>query len=92
MGTASYILAGTTEAMELSFGSCCHGAGEHYPAMLPKHRFQGKKLKIDLEEQGIFIQAGSISDLAEEAPLAYKNIHDVVDVVDKVGIAKRLPG
>ncbi|MEK7605916.1 MAG: RtcB family protein [Patescibacteria group bacterium] len=90
MGTASYVLAGTTEAMELSFGSCCHGAGRTLSRHAAKAQISGKKLKIDLEEQGIFIQAGSISDLAEEAPLAYKNIHDVVDVVDKVGIAKKV--
>ena len=90
MGTASYVLAGTTEGMKESFGSSCHGAGRRMSRHQAKRQVSGKTLKTDLEKQGVFIQAGSIKGLAEEAPLAYKDIHDVVDVVMEAGIAKKV--
>lgn len=90
MGTASYVLVGTDEAMSLSFGSTCHGAGRRMSRHAAKREVQGKKLKVELEKEGIFIQTGSIRGLAEEAPIAYKDIHDVVDVVHQAGIAKKV--
>lgn len=90
MGTSSYVLVGTSQSMLESFGSVCHGAGRTMSRHEAKKQVLGKQLKIDLEKMGIFIQVGSISGLAEEAPLAYKDIHDVVDVVDKAGIAKKV--
>ncbi len=92
MGTASYVLSGTNQSMRESFGSVCHGAGRTMSRHEAKRKVLGKQLKTDLEKKGIFIQAGSISDLAEEAPLAYKDIHDVVDVIDKVGLARKVAG
>ena len=50
----------------------------------------GYELRKELNNKGIFICTGSLSGLAEEAPQAYKNIDDVVDVVDSVGIAKKI--
>ncbi len=90
MGTASYVLCGTSKGMKESFGSSCHGAGRTMSRHEAKRQISGKKLKIELESEGIFIQAGSISGLAEEAPLAYKDIHDVVDVVSNIGIAEKV--
>jgi len=90
MGTASYVLAGTFQGMKDSFGSSCHGAGRTMSRHQAKRQVSGKQLKIELENQGVYIQAGSIKGLAEEAPLAYKDIHDVVDVVVEAGIAKKV--
>lgn len=90
MGTFSYVLSGTSEAMNLSFGSCCHGAGRTMSRHAAKKQISGKLLKQELEKQGIYIHAGSISGLSEEAPLAYKDIHNVVDVVEKVGLARKV--
>ena len=50
----------------------------------------GRTLHDDLLKSGIYIQAGSWQDLAQEAPFAYKNIDDVVNVVDMVGIARKV--
>ncbi|MBD3231819.1 RNA-splicing ligase RtcB [Candidatus Dependentiae bacterium] len=90
MGTASFVLAGTQEAMDVSFGSTCHGAGRTMSRSSAKKEIHGKKLKEKLEEEGIIIRAGSVSGLAEEAPLAYKDIDNVVDVVARAGIAKKV--
>lgn len=90
MGSASYVLAGTREGMKESFGSSCHGAGRRMSRHQAKRQASGKTLKTELEKQGVFVQAGSLRGLAEEAPLAYKDIRDVVDVVTEAGIAKKV--
>jgi len=87
MGTASYILVGTAQAQE-TFYSVCHGAGRVLSRHAAIKQIQGAKLRRQLEEKGIIVRCLSNRGLAEEAPLAYKDIHNVVDVVVKVGLAK----
>lgn len=89
MGTASYVLAGTEAGMQ-SLGSCCHGAGRRMSRMAAKRSIHGKQLKEDLERAGIYVAAGSYAGLAEEAPSAYKDVDDVIDVVCGVGIARKV--
>ena len=89
MGTASYVLVGTTKGKE-SFYSTCHGAGRRMSRHHAKKEIQGKQLLLNLEKEGIRIETGSVTDLSEEAPLAYKDIEDVVNVVDKIGLAKKV--
>lgn len=90
MGTASYVLVGTEQAMEQSFGSTCHGAGRRMSRHAAFRQVQGMQIKEELAHKGIAIKTGSIKGLAEEAPLAYKNIDDVIEVVHNVGIAKKV--
>ena len=90
MGTASYILIGQEESMKQSFGSSCHGAGRTMSRTQAKRRVRGENLKRELERKGISIVSGSMAGLAEEAPIAYKDVNDVVRVVENVGLARRV--
>jgi len=90
MGTSSWVLAGTTASMERSFGSSCHGAGRLMSRQKAKKTIRGDQVKIDLENKGIHIQAGSMSGLAEEAPGAYKDIDQVIEAVTGAGIARKI--
>ena len=90
MGTASYVLVGTDEAMTLTFGSTCHGAGRTMSRGEAKRKVQGHKLRAELEARGIAVRAASSSGLAEEAPLAYKDVDRVVDVVHEAGLARKV--
>lgn len=90
MGTGSYILVGQEKSLSETFGSTCHGAGRRMSRSQAKREIHGGKLKSTLENQGIVINAGSLSGLAEEAPNAYKNVDEVVEVVHQVGIAKKI--
>jgi tRNA-splicing ligase RtcB len=90
MGTSSWVLLGTSTSMDLSFGSTCHGAGRRMSRHQAKRSVRGDRLRQQLEEQGIAVQAGSLPGLAEEAPLAYKDVDSVVEVVSKVGIAAKV--
>ena len=90
MGTASYVLVGTADAMDASFGTSCHGAGRTMSRKAAKKQIHGATLRRELEEQGIQVRAGSMAGLAEEAPDAYKDIEAVVEVVHGAGLARRV--
>lgn len=87
MGTSSWVLRGTQEAMRRSLGSCCHGAGRVMSRSKAKKTIRGEDLRARLEKQGITIRAGSAAGLAEEAPAAYKDVDAVVEIVVQAGIA-----
>jgi len=90
MGTGSYVLVGEEKSLKESFGSTCHGAGRRMSRAEAKREMRGDDLKRMLEKKGIAISAGSMHGLAEEAPGAYKNVDEVVDVVHRAGIAKKV--
>jgi tRNA-splicing ligase RtcB len=90
MGTASYVLAGNDAAMTLSFGSTCHGAGRAMSRGEAKRTRPGHEVRRDLERQGIIVRCPSSSELAEEAPTAYKDVERVVDVVHQAGLARKV--
>jgi tRNA-splicing ligase RtcB (3'-phosphate/5'-hydroxy nucleic acid ligase) len=90
MGTASYVLIGTREAMRQTFGSTCHGAGRVMSRAKAKKMIRGAELRDQLRARGILICAGSMSGLAEEAPQAYKDVSRVVEVVHKLGIGTKI--
>ncbi len=90
MGTASYVLVGTQDAMEESFGTSCHGAGRTMSRSAAKKRIHGGTLRRELEQRGIHVRAGSMAGLAEEAPDAYKDIDAVVEVVHGAGLARKV--
>lgn len=90
MGTASYVLVGTERGLKESFGSTCHGAGRKMSRRQAKREVRGSTLREELEKQGIVVCCMSDPGLAEEAPVAYKDVHNVVDIVEGAGIARRV--
>jgi tRNA-splicing ligase RtcB len=90
MGTASWVLLGTAGSMTQTFGSTCHGAGRMMSRSKAKKTVWGAELREELEAGGIHVRAGSMSGLAEEAPVAYKDVDRVVEVVHGAGIAKKV--
>jgi tRNA-splicing ligase RtcB len=90
MGTASFVLAGEPAALELSFGTTCHGAGRRLSRTAARKRVQGHELRRELESRGIVVRSPSAKGLAEEAPFAYKDVDRVVRVVERAGLARRV--
>ncbi len=90
METGSYLLAGTQKAYDMTFGSTCHGAGRVMSRMAAKRKVRGTELRQRMTERGMVVRAVSMSGLAEEAGLAYKNIDEVVNAVETIGISKRV--
>ena len=90
METGSHLLVGTAQAMDESFGSTMHGAGRTMSRAQAKRMVRGSQLQQDMAHRGIVVKTVSMSGLAEEAGLAYKNISDVVETVDSAGITKKV--
>jgi tRNA-splicing ligase RtcB len=90
MGTSSFVLLGQPRALELSFGSACHGAGRRMSRTGARSQIGGAQLRRELEAQGIVVSCPSDRGLAEEAPFAYKDVERVVAVVERAGLASRV--
>jgi tRNA-splicing ligase RtcB len=90
METGSALLVGTSHAMEETFGSTAHGAGRTMSRHQAKRRVWGETLLQEMEARGIVVRAASKSGVAEEAGFAYKNLADVVDVVHRLDISRRV--
>jgi tRNA-splicing ligase RtcB (3'-phosphate/5'-hydroxy nucleic acid ligase) len=90
MGTGSWVLCGQDGSEEASFGSACHGAGRRLSRHAARRLVSGAELRRRLEAQGIVTRCPSSRGLAEEAPLAYKDVDRVVEVIERAGIARRV--
>ncbi|MFO0586246.1 MAG: RtcB family protein [Polyangiaceae bacterium] len=90
MGRYSYVLAAAEGAMNETFGSSCHGAGRVLSRGAAKKKASGREVVKALWEKGIAIKAASVEGAAEEMPDAYKDVADVVSVVERAGIARRV--
>jgi len=90
METGSYLLVGTDRAREDTFGSTMHGSGRTMSRAQAKKTIRGEQLQQQMKQHGIVVKAVSMSGLAEEAGFAYKNISEVVETVDRAGIAKKV--
>jgi tRNA-splicing ligase RtcB len=90
METGSYLLAGTDQAMQDTFGSTMHGSGRTMSRAQAKRTVRGDQIRKQMADRGIIVKAVSLSGLAEEAGVAYKNISEVVETVDRAGITKKV--
>ncbi|GAG95803.1 unnamed protein product, partial [marine sediment metagenome] len=90
MGSASYLCVGRPKAMDLSFGSTAHGSGRMMSRSKATKLFWGTKVKDDLSKKGITVRAASPKIIAEEAPGAYKDIDQVVQVSHDLGIVEKI--
>ena len=90
MGTASYILAGTSQSERMAFGSACHGAGRNMSRRAATKKWHGKEVAGRLASEGILIRSRSMRGIAEEAPGAYKDVSEVVEATHNTGLAKKV--
>lgn len=90
MGTSSYVLVGTREGEERSFGSSCHGAGRSMSRHAALKQWQGRQVIRELAARGIIVRSPSPRGVAEEAPGAYKDVTAVVDAADRAGLSRKV--
>jgi len=88
MGRYSYVAVGCQRAMEETFGSTCHGAGRVQSRSAAKRNLRGVDIAGELASRGILVKAHSPHLLAEEASEAYKDVAEVMEVVDKAGLCR----
>lgn len=90
MGSGSYVLVGTEKAYQETFGSACHGAGRAMSRSQANKVSKGRVIAREMADQGILVMASGKGTLREELPEAYKNLDDVVDVMHRSGIARKV--
>ena len=79
------ILAGRDTSAD-AFASTCHGAGRALSRSQALKRTPGRDVLTQLSSRGILIRTNHIKGLAEEAPAAYKDIHQVVEASTQAGL------
>jgi len=84
------VLVGTEKAEEISFSSTAHGAGREMSRHAALRIWKADELKKELEAKNIFIKSATSKGIAEEAPGAYKDIEEVVEVSHQLGIGKKV--
>jgi tRNA-splicing ligase RtcB len=90
MGRYSYVLVGTEASMRETFGSTCHGAGRVMSRTAAVKAARGRRIDRELLDKGIVVRATGRFALEEEMPEAYKDVKDVVEVVDRFGISRKI--
>lgn len=90
MGTASYVLVGTSVSEARSFSSSCHGAGRRMSRHQATRQWKGRELIDYLATKGILIRSPSYRGVAEEAPGAYKDVTAVVDAAHEAGLSTKV--
>lgn len=90
MGTASWVLAGQPGSMKHTFGSACHGAGRLLSRTAVRKGKDAREEQRKLEAMGILVRSESRDGILEELPEAYKDVDEVIEVMDGAGIAKKV--
>ena len=90
MGRYSYVLLGTDGAMRETFGSTCHGAGRLMSRQAAKKAARGRNIVREMEDRGIFIRGAGLGTIVEEISEAYKDVSQVVEVVQGAGLSKKV--
>jgi len=90
MGRYSYVLIGTKQAMEETFGSTCHGAGRVMSRHQAIKTAKGRNIATEMKKKGIYVRWTGKRTLTEEISEAYKDVADVVEVVHGAGIGYKV--
>jgi tRNA-splicing ligase RtcB (3'-phosphate/5'-hydroxy nucleic acid ligase) len=90
MGRYSFVLAGNAAAMTQTFGSSCHGAGRVLSRTAALKLAKGRRIDRELRERGIEVMSRGVRTLGEEMSEAYKDVQNVVDVIDGAGISRKV--
>ncbi|MDY6821599.1 MAG: RtcB family protein [Deferribacterota bacterium] len=90
MGRYSYILVGSAGASKLSFNSACHGAGRVKSRRRAVNDSRNRDIVGELRQKGIIVIGKGKKTIKEEMPDAYKDVSEVVEVVDHLDIAKKV--
>jgi tRNA-splicing ligase RtcB len=90
MGSDSYILRGGAASLDLTFGSTAHGAGRILSRTKAKKLFKASEVQAKLKEQNIYVTATLDATISEEAPGVYKDVSEVVNISDSLGIGDKV--
>lgn len=90
MGSASWILLGKPNSLEMTFGSTVHGAGRLMSRTAAHKNYNYKQVVEALERQQIVLKSQTRYDVVEEAPEVYKDVDTIAYISDALGIATKV--
>src|SRR5262249_27114237 len=90
MGPASWVLLGQPGSMAQPSATPGRGGGRALSGTAADRDAAGRRIDKELEAKGVIARAQSWKGLAEEQPKAYKNVDEVVDVVHRAGLSKKV--
>ncbi len=90
MESGSYVLVPTDKSLYETFGSAAHGAGRVLSRRQAIKKHSGSEVINTLSEKGIMVMSASQKTVAEEAPDAYKDLDAVIEVLDRVKVARKV--
>jgi tRNA-splicing ligase RtcB len=90
MGRYSYVLVGTERTIKETFGTVCHGAGRLMSRGQAVRSSKGRQVLKELREKGIIVRGATMATINEEIPEAYKDVANVVDIVEGAGLARKV--
>ncbi len=90
MGRFSFLLIGQERAMKETFGSTCHGAGRVMSRHQAQRAARGRNLYAEMAAAGVIVRSRGRATVAEEMPAAYKDVADVVQVMEAAGVSRRV--
>ena len=76
--------------MTSTFGSSCHGAGRLLSRTAALKQARGRRIEEELAARGIEVMAKGYRTLGEEMSEAYKDVEDVVDVIEGAGVSRKV--
>lgn len=90
MGRYSYVLVGTDRTIKETFGTVCHGAGRLMSRGQAIRSSKGRQVVQELREKGIIVRGATRATINEEIPEAYKDVKNVVDIIEGAGLARKV--
>ncbi len=90
MGRYSFVLIGLEGAMRETFGSSCHGAGRLMSRNQAKRESRGRDIFAELAAMGVTVRAETRAGVAEEMPASYKDVAEVVEVLEAARVAQKV--
>jgi len=90
MGRSSWVLVGQAGSMTHTFGSCCHGAGRMLSRKAAIRASKGRSIRRELLDRGVYARSRGRTGLEEEQPDAYKDVGEVVGVLQDAGISRKV--
>ena len=90
MKVGTYVLAGRQGSMEQTFGSTCHGAGRQMSRKEAIRSMTMDGVMQQMADSDIYLRNASTEGVLEEAPDAYKNVDQVIEVVCNAGLTAKV--
>lgn len=90
MGRYSFLAVGQSRSLEATFGSTCHGAGRVQSRKQAIRKYADRDLFQEMAKYGVVVQAHGKRTIAEEMPDVYKDVAEVVEVMHREGISKKV--